>query len=238
MRMKFIGVAILALAVAACTANAPPAATTPVAATTTPAPTTSASTQDTSSTASAAPTPEDTAAFTADWDGRSNSAGWTAVVHQALIGPGAPLLALTPSDAATFCPNFASLNPHDREQFWITFISAMAWPESRFRPTTRYDEPGLAEDSIGLMQLSLSDGRIYGCSFTIEADIEDPAKNLECAVRILARNVPRDSQIGGDGNHLGAARYFGTLRTDDVPGHREARAHIISKTGVAPGCAA
>jgi len=173
--------------------------------------------------------------FSADWDGRPGATGWATATHEALTGPGAALLAANPSDAALFCANFASLSAVDREQFWITLISAVAKRESGFNPTTRYDEPGLDEDSIGLMQLSLGDARIYGCSFTSEADISDPAKNLECAVRIMTRLIPRAGMIGGAGNIIGAAAYWSTLR--DRPQNIASRNYVISKTSASRGCA-
>jgi hypothetical protein len=174
--------------------------------------------------------------LTADWDGRPIAVNWTYWLHQSLIGPqGAPLLAANPSDATNFCPNFANLNPFGREQFWITFISAMARRESNFDPKARYDEPGLAEDSIGIMQLSLSDGRIYGCAFATERDIEDPARNLDCSVRILGRLIANAGRIGGGADHTGAASYFGTLWTN-TRSHQAARAYIISKTRLSGGC--
>jgi hypothetical protein len=111
-------------------------------------------------------------------------------------------------------------------------LSACGFPSDI---AARYDEPGLAEDSIGLMQLSLSDARIYGCAFASERDIMDPARNLECSVRILSRLIPTAGHIGGGADHTGAARYFGTLWTN-TPGHQAARAYIISKTRLSGGC--
>ena len=182
------------------------------------------------------PQPPAPVAFAADWDGVAPDAqAWTGYLESALNEFGQPLLASPPSDVAPFCANYAQLSARDKKQFWIVFISAMAKRESNFNPHSIYAEPApLNQNSIGLLQLSLTDNRSYGCSFANEADIEDPRKNLECGVRIMARRLA-NGEIGGGGNHHGLAAYWATLR--DAPDRNLAsRTYIISRTTRSPGC--
>ena len=190
--------------------------------------------------APSAPTPSAPApqTFTAAWDSRPNAALWTGYLDQALRTDGAALLAAVPSDIALFCGPYASLTPRDREQVWITLISAMARRESNFDPAQRYDEPGLDEDSIGLLQLSLGDAQRYGCAFATEADITDPQRNLACGVKIMTRLVTRAGFIGGDDANprTGAAAYWSTLRSR--PQNIASRNFIIAQVQSLSVCAA
>lgn len=124
----------------------------------------------------------------------------------------------------------------DREQVWITLISAIAKHESDFDPHGTFDEPPpLNERSIGLMQLSLSDAQDFHCDFATEAEIEDAHRNLDCAVRILVQLVPQDGVIGGGRQDYrrGAARYWSVL---NVRGNADARAFIVGQTRTLPAC--
>lgn len=176
------------------------------------------------------------APLVADWDGRvADAPVWTGYLETALDRVGQPLLASAPSDVVVFCANYAQLSARDRKQFWIVLISAVAKRESNFNPSTIYAEPPpLNQNSIGLLQLSLTDNQAYHCTFADEAAIQDPQQNLECGVRIMARRIA-GGEIGGGGNRRGLAAYWATLR--DAPDRNlTSRTYVISRTTHSPGC--
>jgi hypothetical protein len=132
------------------------------------------------------------------------------------IPASSPLTSVVPVDFATFCPNYGGLDAEGRATFWRGLLLAMVGPESNFHTTTSLWEGGdLQQFSIGLLQLSYTDRRNYGCDFANEADIADPARNLACGVRIMTRLVTQNTAIGthSEGRWLGGARYWSVLRT-------------------------
>ena len=117
----------------------------------------------------------------------------------------------------------------DKRAFWAYFFQALAGAEAGLDPTTRvrHTEPevavrdkvtGRAVRSQGLLQLTYEDQRRYGCDFDWDADkklkADDPAKtilqpknNLECGVKILARQI-----IDRHKPLLSRSGYWSTLR--------------------------
>jgi hypothetical protein len=91
-------------------------------------------------------------------------------------------------------------------------FQAIAKAESNFKRDTVYMEPApLHINSIGLLQLSLSDQKNYklDCKWKTEEDLKHPIKNLYCGVQILSaleRKYPALNfyQYGG--------KYWSTLR--------------------------
>lgn len=110
---------------------------------------------------------------------------------------------LKPLDATSFCPK--GMSAHN----WVHLLASMAKYESGFDPNQVYRE-SFGVNSIGLLQLSVSD-KAYGCAFKAEADVKDPKKNIECAVKILKKWVPADEVISNSKNK-GGARYWSVLR--------------------------
>lgn len=156
----------------------------------------------------------------------------------ALLEPAIPassaLTSLVPADIAAFCPRYAQQDAQGRASFWRGLLLAMVGPESGFRTTTSlWEEGGLQQFSIGLLQLSYTDRANYGCDFTDEADIADPARNLACGVRIMTRLVSENGAIGTRSGKrwLGGARYWSVLRTTS-----DARAGIVRATSNLPAC--
>lgn len=165
----------------------------------------------------------------ADWDGKAGTENWTEFVLEGLST--SRLTGIIPADVSEFCNGYEAGNAENRTQFWLMLISAIAKEESNFDPNCVFEEPPpLHQKSIGLMQLSLTDGA-YGCDFPTEDSIKEPRRNLLCAVKILDRLVTRDGRIGGDALHrtAGAAAYWSTLRVPR-PKRRDARSYIISRT--------
>jgi hypothetical protein len=178
-----------------------------------------------------------TAHFSAVWDGEVDDASvWTLWLSKGLEAHASDLIRSTPKDATDFCAAWPRLSRHDREQVWITLISAIAKYESDFNPSASFDEPPpLEEDSIGLMQLSLSDAKDFHCGFKTESEIEDPRRNLDCAVRILDHLIPSGGLIGGrlETERIGAAFYWAVLNEN---GHPDSRAFIVGQTNALPFC--
>lgn len=105
-----------------------------------------------------------------------------------------------PADIAEVCPNYDRLPPHQRADFWVYFVQALASVESGFNkytglPEDMVDRHGEQIISEGLLQMSYSDrGRGPGCTFDRARDEErsnndktifDPKRNLQCGVSIL-----------------------------------------------------
>lgn len=134
---------------------------------------------------------------------------WDRIVEEAI--PAAMLSSEVPHDVRRFCPRFFRMGNADKRAFWAYFFQALAGAEASLDPTTRvrHTEPevavkdkvtGRAVRSQGLLQLTYEDQKRYGCDFDWDADRhlkpDDPAKtilrpknNLECGVKILARQI-------------------------------------------------
>lgn len=173
--------------------------------------------------------------------------GWDKIVEEAI--PASMLSSQVPHDVRRFCPRFYVMGLADKRAFWAYFFQALAGAEAGLDPTTRvrHTEPevavrdgvtGRAVRSSGLLQLTYEDQRRYGCDFDWEADrkltSEDPEKtilqpkyNLECGVKILAKQIidmrkPLFSRSG----------YWSTLR----PGNSDYRMFAKQMTNPPPAC--
>lgn len=135
---------------------------------------------------------------------------WSQIVFNALKGSASSLINKS-DDMEIFCPKYAELQETQKINAVGMLISAMVRYESNFDPLARLAEPSLGTDPItgqmvyseGLLQLSYQDGigRSY-CKFDWDLDkklspkdpkksILDPARNLDCGVRILAEQVDK-----------------------------------------------
>lgn len=121
-------------------------------------------------------------------------------------------------DILDFCPKYAAIPGSEKAWVWVELISAMAKFESGWSPVSRMVEPassfptpdpitGRPVASEGLLQLSYQDSKWHkGCRFDWSKDkslaAKDPRKtilnpeiNIECGVKILARQIERRGLI-------------------------------------------
>lgn len=144
---------------------------------------------------------------------------WSVYVYSTVANEEPQMLADNPAqDVGEFCPRYNTLTRDQRLNFWGQLISAMAYYESAWNPTSRYWEKTMGKDGVtgqnvyseGLLQLSYQDIRGYKfCEFDWSIDkhlavtdpkktIFDPAKNLRCGVKILAKQLTREKMIGSN----------------------------------------
>ena len=173
------------------------------------------------------------------WNAAPEASQWSAIAAEAIDVQGPVLLVSTPGDAATFCPNYASLEGVGRRTFWIGFLAALAHAESSDDPTRVHwiafdrdvDRPTFRR---GLFQIAIESARRknYACDAAHIGDLADPKGNIECAVKILNRKIGDDNALAQNskGHVAGAARYWSTLRDDET---REA---IIQQTAQLDVC--
>lgn len=157
---------------------------------------------------------------------RAGSKAWSAFVFE-LISTDAQAL-LEAQDFDLFCPRYSRLNWNQKINAAGMLVSAMARYESNYNPVTRFQETDQGTDAItgqpvwseGLMQLSYQDMLGYSfCEFDWNADrnlavndpqktILDPYRNLDCGIRILARQVQRRGLIA-----IGSGAYWAVIKT-------------------------
>ena len=131
---------------------------------------------------------------------------------------------------------------------WAELISAVAFHESGWKPTSRMKEPGLGTDPVtgqtvwseGLLQLSYQDTEwARFCRFDWNRDkdlapndpaktILDPALNLDCGVRILAGQIHRTHFVV-----LASGVYWSVLKEG---GNHTKVAEIAAMTKKLPFC--
>lgn len=156
--------------------------------------------------------------FSALWNRKTNGSAWTRTLCDSLNS--SSLLSQNPQDIASYCPRYSSLQPAQRMQFWIYFMTVMAsYETSNFNPNDTSDVEYFGADnaSIGLFQMSHGDG----CpGIRNNNDLRDPNKNIQCAVYKLNQLIGRDHVIaagGGNSDSRGAARYWGPFREPRGP---------------------
>ncbi|MDF1873057.1 MAG: transglycosylase SLT domain-containing protein [Vannielia sp.] len=153
------------------------------------------------------------------WERVAGSDLWTRSALSALKAHGRPLITMVPSDISGFCPAYEQQPPEKRAEFWVGFLSALARHESTYRPRA----VGGGGKWHGLLQILPSTARLYGCrARSGEALLNGPA-NLSCAIRIMAKTVPRDGKIGASGKG-GVAADWGPMV------YRKKRADIAAYT--------
>lgn len=188
-------------------------------------------------------------AYPLAWEAKqSDGKKWTEFVFD-LIQQQAPELIQGAEDVTLFCPRYFSLTTNERINFWGLLISGIVKYESGFDPTSRMRETTMGTDPVtgkqvfseGLMQLSYQDGRQY--EFCDQFDwttdrhlhpedpkksILDPYKNLNCGVKILAKQIRDRSRIT-----VSKGIYWAVIRAD---GKRNKIAQISALTKKMPGC--
>lgn len=135
------------------------------------------------------------------WDHRPEAADWTRRSLVAIARHDAVLAGRVPPDIEGWCPGYEANSLPERRAFWAGLLSAVAKYESSWNPRAS----GGGGRYIGVMQISPTSARNYGCAATSSAALKDGAANLECAVEFIAHNVGRDGVVAGKGNR-GAGR--------------------------------
>jgi hypothetical protein len=156
----------------------------------------------------------------AAWAKNNRDGSWTRSAEAAVAN--SPLVQLVPKDILYFCPSYPKLPAVERRKFWVGLISAMAKPESNFKPERFYqekfhDRKGKPVISRGLLQISIESAnqQRYGCDIPYPAKLHDPGINLACGVKILSKWVSTDGVIAKYSQprvHKGGSRYWSTLR--------------------------
>jgi hypothetical protein len=156
----------------------------------------------------------------AAWAKSNRDGSWTRSAEYAVAN--SPLVRLVPKDIVYFCPAYPTLHANERRKFWVGLLSAMAKPESNFKPQRFYqekfnDRKGRPVISRGLLQISIESANQerYGCDIPYPAKLHDPAVNLACGVKILSKWVSTDGIIAKHSQpraHKGGSRYWSTLR--------------------------
>jgi hypothetical protein len=156
----------------------------------------------------------------AAWSKKNPDGSWTALTEKAVAASALP--GLVPNDIKRFCPAYPDLSADDRKKFWVGLLSAMARPESNFKPEVSYTEKfndGRGEPVVsrGLLQLSIESAnqKRHGCAIAKAEDLHDSAVNLPCGVKILEAWVKADGVIAYDpeGRNRGGGRYWSVMRT-------------------------
>lgn len=168
--------------------------------------------------------PADATAYEMRWEHRPESDAWTQSALNALRSYGAPLPDMVPRDIETWCPGYATASQEDREAFWIGLVSALAKHESTWNPGA----VGGGGKWFGLVQIAPGTARSYGCNAKSGSALKNGSDNVSCAIRILARTVPRDGVVAA-GNR-GAAADWGPFHSSSK------RADMINWTRSQPFC--
>ena len=156
----------------------------------------------------------------AAWSEKNPDGSWTRITERAVAQ--SPLVKLVPADVQNFCPRYASLPQQQRSQFWVALFSAMAKPESNFKPQSFYQEKfkdgkGRRVISRGLLQISHESANQprYACDVKQPQHLHDPKVNLSCGVKIMSKWVKTDgviTQPRWSKDPKGGGRYWSTLR--------------------------
>jgi hypothetical protein len=154
---------------------------------------------------------------------------WSEHVFELIDGDAKDLLEA--EDFHIFCPQYDSLSRNQKINAAGMLISAMVRYESNYEPTARYNETSMGTDPVtgqpvyseGLLQLSYQDTQWAPyCDFHWEADknlsptdpaktILDPIRNLDCGIRILAKQVKSKSKI-----IIGSGAYWAVIKSDST----------------------
>ena len=125
------------------------------------------------------------------WETISGTALWTRSALGALKGHGQVLATTVPDDIADWCPAYPQATLKARRAFWVGFLSTLVKHESTYRPQA----VGGGGKWFGLTQIAPATARGYGCAAGSGSALKNPVANLSCAVRIMARTVPRDGVV-------------------------------------------
>lgn len=156
-------------------------------------------------------------------------------------------------DAKRICSKYEVLSRDQRILIWGELISAMAYFESGWSPTSRMTETTMGTDPVtgkqvaseGLLQLSYQDVPNYGsvlkyplCKIEWGKDkslsvtdpkktIFDPYINLECGLRILANQVQKKKLVV-----LSSGAYWAVLKDGGKYSKVDSIISMVAKTGL------
>jgi len=125
------------------------------------------------------------------WEHVAGSHLWTRSALAALKAHGRSLERTVPADIGEWCPAYPEQTAAARRAFWVGLLSALAKYESTYRP----DAVGGGGRWYGLLQILPATARHYRCRATNGAALKHGPDNLSCAIRIMARTVPRDGVV-------------------------------------------
>ncbi|WP_051521199.1 transglycosylase SLT domain-containing protein [Rubellimicrobium mesophilum] len=146
--------------------------------------------------------PEARPVFTAEarWDGKAQGEAWSVAAMKAIEEAPRDLTDLVPADIDGWCPGYEDNPAHLRAAFWVGTVSALARFESNFNPQAQ----GGGGAWQGLLQITPSTARLYGCDATTAAELRDGVANLQCAIRIMSRTVTRDGVVSAGDEGIAA----------------------------------
>lgn len=111
-------------------------------------------------------------------------------------------------DRDFWCPDYNSATDAQRLTCWARLVSALVKYESNFNQNAVYDEPGMSQDSIGLMMMSPGE-----CpNAPTAAKLKNGVENLKCGTARMAMLIARDGYVTAPNNRKGAAAYWSVLR--------------------------
>ncbi|WP_188789147.1 transglycosylase SLT domain-containing protein [Salipiger pallidus] len=160
----------------------------------------------------------------ARWGTAGGRTNWSVAALAALRGPAANLPEIVPTDISTWCPTYETAGRDQREAFWVGLVSTLAKHESTYRPAV----VGGGGRWYGLLQILPSTARAYGCQARSGEALKNPALNLSCGLRIMARTVARDGVVSQ--NMRGVAADWGPFHS------RTKREDMIAWTRSQPFC--
>lgn len=152
------------------------------------------------------------------WDRQAGGSIWTRAALSALQGHAGALAEIVPRDIDQWCPAYPGADAEQRRAFWAAFASSLARHESGHRAAA-VGGGGLYH---GLLQILPATAAGYGCRARSPAALQNGAANLSCALRIMARTVPRDGVIAQtSGRWGGVAADWGPLRNAEKRGQMQ-----------------
>jgi uncharacterized protein (TIGR02594 family) len=134
------------------------------------------------------------------WEiGHANRSEWTKQL-QFMIGGEFFGVYDSASDVEKIHPKYRSMTKSDRLKVWTEFFSAVASFESSWIPWEEEPDVGTKENkntwSVGLFQLSQVDQTNYGINLGYSyEDLKDPLKNINLAVRIMAKQIAKRGKV-------------------------------------------
>lgn len=149
----------------------------------------------------------------ARWEHRQSGELWTLIAMSAVKTHGRALLEVVPEDIAEWCPAYPENEEAERAAFWTGLLSTL----SRYESTWNAHAVGGNGQWYGLLQIAPSTAAFRNCRARSGEALKHGPSNLNCAVRIMAVTVPRDSAISvKDTRWRGVAADWGPLRNDSM----------------------
>ena len=129
--------------------------------------------------------------FPMRWDHVPQADAWEVAGLAALDSHAAILPDIVPADIDRWCPAYPDANDAQRSAFWLGLMSSLARHESTWNEAA----VGGGGRWFGLMQISPTTARNFGCQASSGQALLDGEANVRCALRIWAETVPRDGVI-------------------------------------------